>query len=177
MGASWLRLNISSNTTSNYVCSLCGRTFSSSQALGGHQNAHRNERNDLRMHYIRQRLQNLKNIALNNAAATTTTATTTWPQAPTEDQNPGLRYGVRPNRTRTGGSLLEEPYGLDKKSGSTSNYYDDHHPYHGNVGGYNLSKLMPSLELTLAVETEQGNGVDHDVMTSGVEELDLTLRL
>ncbi|KAF8019826.1 hypothetical protein BT93_G0500 [Corymbia citriodora subsp. variegata] len=39
-----------------YTCTLCFRSFISSQALGGHQNAHRREKREAKRLYIKRRL-------------------------------------------------------------------------------------------------------------------------
>ncbi|KAI3412264.1 uncharacterized protein J3R85_017640 [Psidium guajava] len=46
-----------------YTCTLCLRSFLSSQALGGHQNAHRKEKREAKRDYIEKRLSFMKNSA------------------------------------------------------------------------------------------------------------------
>ncbi|KAI4322016.1 hypothetical protein L6164_021742 [Bauhinia variegata] len=60
----WLSLNYPSPSPipaapKSYQCSLCSRSFLSVQALGGHQNAHRKEKNAMHKMYM-DILRNLK---------------------------------------------------------------------------------------------------------------------
>ncbi|KAI3769953.1 hypothetical protein L6452_01069 [Arctium lappa] len=81
------------STTKVYTCSFCKRKFYSSQALGGHQNAHRREREAARKHpaafHVHHQSMDLLLVTPGGRDGETTSVTSVQPYAnsqPASDQ-------------------------------------------------------------------------------------------
>lgn len=111
-----MRRSIESFSFNLYTCRLCSRAFSSTQALGGHQTAHRKEKSERLIRLIRQaELDELKYAADNDVVLSPEPIS--WAPPPTDDQSAQLYANVEWDksssrfrecarlRVRTGGGI------------------------------------------------------------------------
>ncbi|KAL6181261.1 hypothetical protein ACLB2K_047916 [Fragaria x ananassa] len=117
IAASAMRRSIESFSFNLYTCRLCSRAFSSTQALGGHQTAHRKEKSERLIRLIRQaELDELKYAADNDMVLSPEPIS--WAPPATDDQTIKV-YDFMPmgdGTSRVPGSGSEnKAYDVEKK--------------------------------------------------------------